>query len=94
MSMKLFMFFINAIFWLWLFIVPAGLLSFAGYWIYLKDRGNLPYSIALGVAGVALGILAAERVRRKYGFDNFFGRIRSTGELPGKDPGKKREDAS
>ena len=91
--MKLFMFFINAIFWLWLFIVPGGLLSFAGYWLYIKDRGNLPYFIILAIAGVALGILLAERVRRKSGLDNFFGRLRSTGDLPGRDMAKKNEDA-
>ena len=77
--MKVFMFFINTIFWLWLFIVPAGLLSFAGYWLYVKNAGNLPYSIILAIAGIACGVLLAESVRKKYGLANFFGRIRSTG---------------
>jgi len=64
------MFFINAFHWLWLFIVPAGIL----------------------VSGVAF----AEYVRRKYGLDNFFGRLMATPDIDGgnvmdEKPGIKKE---
>lgn len=77
------MFFINAIFWLWVFIVPAGILAFVAYWLYLKSSDNLIYSIIIGVTGMVLGVVLAEYVRRKYGLDNFFGRLRATPDIDG-----------
>ena len=79
--MKLFMFLINTIYWLWLFIVPSGIFSFIGYWIYLKDSSNIAYSIILSVTGITLGIYLAERVRKKYGLSNFFGRISESPDI-------------
>lgn len=81
--MKLFMFFINAIFWLWFFIVPAGIMGFAGFWLYIKNPGNLPYSILITIAGVTSGIALAELVRKKYGLDSFFGRLSATPDIDG-----------
>ncbi len=81
--MKIFMLFIKAFFWLWIFIVPAGGLCFLAFWLYAKSADNLIYSILLSVAGVALGILAAEYVRRRYGLDNFFGRTLATPDIDG-----------
>lgn len=69
--MKIFMFFINTIFWLWIFIVPATGLGFLAFWLYNKSSGNLPYSIIIVVVGIVSGIGLAEYVRRKYGLDNF-----------------------
>jgi uncharacterized membrane protein YeaQ/YmgE (transglycosylase-associated protein family) len=77
------MFFINAIFWLWLFIVPTGILGFLALWLYLKTKNNLPYSIILGLVGIVLGVLLAEYVRKKYGLSNFFGRIIATPDIDG-----------
>ena len=77
------MFFINAIFWLWLLIVPTVQLSFFAFFIYEKDQQNLPYSILLQLAGIALGIILAELVRKKYGLDNFFGRLSATPDIDG-----------
>ena len=79
--MKLFMLFINSIFWLWLFIVPAGILSFIGYWIYAKDSSNSTYAVMLAVLGILLGIYLAENVRRKYGLSKFFGRISESPDI-------------
>ena len=77
------MFFINAIYWLWLFIIPSGLFSFLGFWIYVKNNNNLPYAVFLGLVGITLGIVIAEFVRKKYGLDNFFGRISATPDIDG-----------
>ena len=81
--MRIFMFFINSIFWLWLFIVPAGLLGFLALWLYVKSPDNFIFSISISVAGVILGIVLAEFVRRKYGLDNFFGRLHATPDIDG-----------
>ena len=79
--MRIFMIFINSIFWLWLFIVPTGVLGFLAVWLYFRSSGNLPYSIIIGAIGVTLGIVLAEYVRKKYGLDHFFGRLSATPEL-------------
>ena len=75
------MFFVNLVFWLWLFVVPTGVLSLTGLWLYVKSHKNLPFSILISLLGVFLGIILAEYVRKKYGLDNFFGRLRATPDL-------------
>ena len=77
------MFFINTIFWLWLFIVPTGIMGFLGFWLYEKHHDNLFYSIIITVVGIILGIVLAEHVRKKYGLDNFFGRLLATPDIDG-----------
>ncbi|MEO7047895.1 MAG: hypothetical protein ABI091_21535 [Ferruginibacter sp.] len=81
--MKVFMFFINAIQWLSIFIVPAGILGAVGLWYYVDSNSNLLLSIILWVVGVALGIFLAELIRRKYGLDNFFGRRLASPDIDG-----------
>jgi hypothetical protein len=81
--MKVFMFFINAIQWLSIFIVPAGILGVTGLWYYVDSNSNLLLSIILWVVGVSLGIFLAEVVRRKYGLDNFFGRRLASPDIDG-----------
>ncbi|MDE3182808.1 MAG: hypothetical protein KGM16_05260 [Bacteroidota bacterium] len=81
--MKIFMFFINAILWLSLFIIPAGILGFIGLWYFVESSKNLILSIVLWIAGGGLGIVFAEIVRRKYGLDNFFGRRLATPDIDG-----------
>lgn len=79
--MKVFMFFINSIFWLWLLIVPTGLFSFLAFLLYEKNNNNFPYSVFLAITGVILGIILAEYVRKNYGLDNFFGRISASPDV-------------
>ncbi|MEO5942468.1 MAG: hypothetical protein ABIP30_15965, partial [Ferruginibacter sp.] len=91
--MKVFMFFINAIQWLSIFIVPAGILGVVGLWYYVDSSTNLLLSIILWVVGVTLGIFLAEVIRRRYGLDNFFGRRLATPDIDGGNVlDEKRED--
>ena len=93
--MKIFMFFINSFYWLAIFIIPAGILGFISLWYYLKSANNLLLSIIIGVIGIVLGIVFAETIRKKYGLDNFFGRISATPDIDGgnilDDKNKKQE---
>lgn len=82
--MKILEFFINTIYWLWIFIVPSGVLSFLGFWLYQKESKNLTLSILLSIAGIILGIYFAEKVRRKYGLSNFFSGIMSSNDISDK----------
>jgi len=81
--MKVFMFFINAIYWVSIFIIPAGISGFIGLWYYVDSHDNLILSIILGAIGVILGIVLAEFMRRKYGLDNYFGRLSATPDIDG-----------
>jgi uncharacterized membrane protein len=81
--MKVFMFFINAIYWIGLFIIPAGILGYIGLSYYVESTDNLFISIIFWVIGTGLGIFIAEFIRRKYGLDNFFGRILATPDIDG-----------
>ena len=85
--MKIFMFFINAIYWLWLVIVPTSVLGLVGFVLYQKDKENLPYSILLTLIGLVLGVRWAERVRKKHGLSFYFAQVMATPDLD-----KKNED--
>ncbi|MGG9964671.1 hypothetical protein [Ferruginibacter sp. SUN106] len=90
--MKVFMFFIHTVYWLWLFIVPAGILSFVAYLLYLKDVSNFALAIIIAGSGIVLGIFFAEKVRKKYGLSNFFGGMAGRADLDGKDIAAKNEE--
>ena len=79
--MKIFELFINMIYWLWLFIIPAGILSAIGFFLYMNNSDNISYSIMLSICGCILGIFLAEKVRTKYGLTSFFGRISETPDI-------------
>lgn len=77
------MFIINAILWLSLFIIPAGVLGFIAYYKYVQSSDNLIKSVCLSFLGIVAGIFLAEFIRRKYGLDNFFGRTLATPDIDG-----------
>jgi len=89
--MKLFMFFVNTVYWLQLFIVPVSVFSFAAFWVYEKDHANLPYALMLVIAGILLGVFIAEKVRKKFGLSNFFGRMATTSETENKQDAAKED---
>jgi hypothetical protein len=91
--MKVFMFFINLIFWLWAFIVPAGICSFFGWLIYIRSHSNLPFSILMSCTGIAVGIWLAETIRRKYGLSHFFSRIMASPDLDPREEAEKEDKA-
>ena len=51
--------------------------------MYIRSADNFVYSIILSIAGIILGIILAEFVRKRYGLDNFFGRISATPDIDG-----------
>jgi len=79
--MKVFMFFVNCIYWLWAFIVPVILCGLPAWFIYEKSSVNLPWSITLLVVGVICGVWVAERIRKKTGLSSFFSRLSETPDI-------------
>lgn len=63
--------------------MPAGILGFISIWLYIKFSDFILISIILGLIGIGSGVVLAEYIRRKYGLDNFFGRILATPDIDG-----------
>ena len=83
--MKFLAFFTEMIYWLWLFVIPAGIGFAAGFLLYHNSTENLVYAIITTAAGVAGGVLLAEYVRKKHGLSAFFGRLLSMPEMEKKE---------
>ena len=83
--MKFITFLVHGVYWLWLFMVPVLILGGAGAIIYLQSADYLIYSIILAAAGMVIGFLWAERIRKKVGLPTFFGRLLSMPEMTQKD---------
>ena len=79
--MKLFIRFINTIYWLWLFIVPIIPAAIISIWLYDRSSRNIVYIVIIAVISVSLGILLAESVRKKKGLITFFSTIISTPDI-------------
>jgi hypothetical protein len=79
--MRIFLYVINAFFWLWLFLIPAMALGFLALWLYARSPDNLIFSILISVAGIISGYILAEFIRKRYGLDNFFGRRLATPDI-------------
>lgn len=75
--MKVIIFFINAIYWLGIFIVSAGIICFLSVWFYLNHDIGLFLAILIGAIGILSGILLAEYIRKHYGLNNFYSRSSS-----------------
>ena len=69
---KVLRFLIRAIYWLWLFIVPAGTSAVASFFLYEKPGINIIWPVIVFSAGLICGVCLAEFIRRKYGLENFF----------------------
>ena len=77
--MRIFFFVINTIYWLWIFLAPTIVFGLIGFFLYSSSAENLPYLIFLTIIGMALGILWAERIRKKHGLTHFFSNHQDSG---------------
>ena len=76
--MKIIRFFVNLIYWLWLFLIPAGIMGYFAFYKYYENPGRLTLPIIILVTGIILGVFLAELVRRKRGLAYFFSRINAS----------------
>ncbi len=79
--MKLIIFFINAIYWLGIFIVPAGIIIFISSWLHLAGYINFIFAILISLTGIIIGIILAEYIRKHYGLNNFYSRTSSSSDI-------------
>ncbi|MFN8711251.1 MAG: hypothetical protein ACK5Z2_00265 [Bacteroidota bacterium] len=75
---RVFAFFIEAVFWMQLFLFPLFWATIPAVIIFNSSTESwaVPTAVGLLVAGAAIGIWLAERIRKKYGLCSaFFGRF-------------------
>ncbi len=76
--MKFISFLIGLVYWLWLFLIPAGIMGVIAYIKYYNNPKNMVAPVVISLIGVFLGVFIAELVRRKYGLAYFFSRINAS----------------
>lgn len=81
MGYKILIFLIDLIYWLGIFIIPAGILFFASLWIYYESENRLFWPAIVSIIGIVSGILLAEYIRKHYGLNNFWSRLSSTQDV-------------
>jgi uncharacterized membrane protein YfcA len=76
--MKFVQFLIDLIYWVWLFLIPTGILGVYAYYRHYINPKNLALPLLILIAGIVLGIWLAEGIRRKRGLAYFFSRINAS----------------
>jgi hypothetical protein len=76
--MKFVQFLIDLVYWLWLFLIPTGILGVYAYYRHYKNPKNLALPLLIIIVGIVLGIWLAESIRRKRGLAYFFSRINAS----------------
>jgi len=66
---------VEVLFWLAIFISPTIIGLISGLIVFLATN-NIALTAIPVLIGLLLGILLAERIRRKYGCSNFISRLR------------------
>lgn len=83
--MKVLKFIIEGIFWIMIFLSPFILFAIAAGIMYLKTKNLFYFPFGFLVVGAGVGILVAEKIRRKYGCSTFMGKLLRTPEIEKKE---------
>jgi hypothetical protein len=51
--------------------------------LFARSAGNIIFSIIIAVAGIVSAVFLAEYIGKKYGLNNFFGRVSATPDIDG-----------
>ena len=78
---KIFSILIETVFWIQFFITPLGIGGLIAVFIYISNQKLLWLSIAITVISAILGVVYAERVRRKKGTSRYASRIIGTPDI-------------
>lgn len=82
------------IYWIKIFLSPFIIFLFIALAIYFSNEELLWISVLLSIIGLALGIVYAERIRKKHGTTQYMGKIYNTDDVSGYDEiidGKKND---
>ena len=78
---KILSFIIESVFWVQLFIAPIVIGGLIALFIYIENHKLLWLSITVAVASVVVGLVYAERVRRKQGTSRYASKIIGTPDI-------------
>lgn len=78
---KVLSFFIESVFWIQLFFAPVGIGGLIALFIYIGNQKLLWLSITIATASIVIGIVYAERVRKKYGTSRYASKIIGTPDI-------------
>jgi len=78
---KILSFLIETIFWIQFFITPLGIGALIAIFIYISNEKLLWLSITITAISAILGVVYAERVRRKKGTSRYASRIIGTPDI-------------
>lgn len=78
---KVLSFFIESIFWIQLFFAPVGIGGLIAIFIYIGNQKLLWLSKTIAVASIVIGIVYAEKVRRKHGTSRYASKIIGTPDI-------------
>lgn len=81
---------ILTLFWLQAFAAPVIFLGLLALWVYSYGGQYKTIALILLIAGIILGIVTAEFIRRRYGLSVFFSRIYGPNAMDT----KKKNDSS
>jgi uncharacterized membrane protein YfcA len=82
----------EVIYWIQIFLAPFLPLSIIGVIIYFNNVNYSWLCIVLIIIGAVLGIILAERIRRKYGTTTYMGRIKGNSEFINEDKIKEKRE--
>lgn len=69
------------IYWIKIFLSPFIIFLFIALAIYLFNEELLWISVLLTIIGTVLGIIYAERIRKKHGTTQYMGKIYNTDDI-------------
>lgn len=69
------------IYWIKIFLSPFIIFLFIALAIYFSNEELLWISVLLSIIGLVLGIVYAERIRKKHGTTQYMGRIYNTDDI-------------
>jgi len=73
--------FFNFIYWLKIFLSPFIFFGGVGVAIYINNKDLILVGILLGIVGLTVGILWAEKIRKNQNTTEYMGRIFNTDDI-------------
>lgn len=86
---KIFDTIMEIIYWFLIFLSPFLISVIVAVIVYFKNPSNHWLPLGLLIVGTTIGIILAERIRRKYGTATYMGRIQGNSEFIENDPNEK-----
>jgi len=86
---KIFDIIMEIIYWFLIFLSPFLISVIIAVIVYFNNPTNHWLPLSLLILGAIIGVVLAERIRRKYGTATYMGRIRGNSEFIENDPNKK-----